>query len=51
MASERGIRSSGMRSICAGWGRGDYGSAKWAHPEIEYVRADGPDPGGWTGLA
>jgi ketosteroid isomerase-like protein len=40
-----------VRSIYAAWGRGDFGSAEWADSEIEYVIADGTDPGVWTGIA
>jgi ketosteroid isomerase-like protein len=33
-----------VRTIYAAIGRGDFGSADWAHPEIEYMRADGFEP-------
>ena len=40
-----------VRSICEGWGEGDFSSAEWAHPEIEFVMTGGPVDGSWTGLA
>jgi ketosteroid isomerase-like protein len=39
-----------VRSLYADWERGDYTSSDWAHPEIEWAIADGPDPGAWTGV-
>jgi ketosteroid isomerase-like protein len=39
-----------VQSIFAAFQRGDFGSSEWAHPEIEYVIADGPSPGSWRGL-
>jgi ketosteroid isomerase-like protein len=40
-----------VRSIYADWGRGDWSVGDWAHPEIEFVLADGPDPSSWVGVS
>jgi ketosteroid isomerase-like protein len=40
-----------VRSIYAAWGRGDFSSVEWAHPEIEYILVDGPGPFSRKGLA
>src|ERR1017187_4307786 len=38
-----------VRSIYASIGRGDYSEADWADPRIEYVFADGLEPGTFMG--
>jgi ketosteroid isomerase-like protein len=40
-----------VRSICRNWEHGDWSSAEWAHPEIEWERADGSEHRRWRGLA
>src|SRR5271168_3203322 len=40
-----------VRSLFVDWEHGDFASAEWADPEIEFTLADGPDPGSWTGVA
>ena len=40
-----------VRSILTANERGDYSSMKWAHPDIEWTIADGPDPGTWVGVS
>jgi ketosteroid isomerase-like protein len=40
-----------VRRIFDRWERGDFSASDWAAPGIEFVLADGPNPGRWSGVA
>jgi ketosteroid isomerase-like protein len=39
-----------VKSIYAGWERGDFSSNEWADPEIDFSFAGGPEPEALTGV-
>ena len=40
-----------VRSIYAAWERGEFGSAEWAHADIEWEAVGGPEPSSGRGIA
>lgn len=40
-----------VKSLYKAWERGDFSSADWAHPEIEFAMVGGLIEGRWSGLA
>jgi hypothetical protein len=40
-----------VKSIFAEWERGDWSSADWANPEIEFEMIGGLSEGRWTGVS
>jgi len=39
-----------VKSIYRAWGKGDFGSADWADPEIEFTMIGGLNEGTWRGI-
>jgi hypothetical protein len=40
-----------VKSIYAAWEKGNFGSADWADPEIDFLVQGGLNPGRWKGVA
>ena len=39
-----------VRSIYAGWERGEFSRSDWAHPEIDFTYVGGPEPAAARGI-